>query len=241
MTLKQHFQIEFYKLKRPDFYIYAFIVVASFLLIPLVEKFITGKGVSMVSLIKAGGLVGNVLVIYGLIVALTREFYNNAVRKRILNGYSRQDLFISQLVIVALYIGSIVLAILVVIPIHWLVGGMSYAEYTAGMAFYKVIGSFLTLVCYGIFGSFLGVITGKAHWAILVYWGWGILEIPGGFLDMYNVSQGNPEVYKYFMPLSMFSKVQSYQLQEVGLLVALVLFLALFQGLSLFKFLKADF
>ena len=195
----------------------------------------------MVDLVRGAGKVGSILVIYGLIVAMTREFYNNVNRKRILNGYSRQDLFISQLVTVSLYVGFIILTVLVAIPFHWLLGGLSFEAYAEGMAFYMVIGSLLALVCYGILGSFLGVITGKPHWAILIYWGWGFVEMVGRFMDMYYMSQGRAEVFKYFMPLSIFSQVQAFQLQGIGLLVALVLFLALFQGLSLFKFLKADF
>ena len=241
MSLKQHFNIELYKLKRPDFYIFAFLVIAAFLLLPIIQKSFSRVDVKMVDLVESAGQIGSILVIYGLIVALTREFYNNVIRKRILNGYSRQDLFLSQMVTVTLYIGFIVLTVLVVIPVHWLFGSLSFAEYAEGMGYYKVIGSFLALVCYGILGSFLGVITGKPHWAILIYWAWGLLELAGRFMDMYNMAQGRAEIYKYFMPLSMFSQVQTYQLQEVGLLVALVLFLALFQGLSLFKFLKADF
>jgi len=241
MTFSQHYRIEIFKLKRPDFYIFAFLAVAPLFFLPIAEKYFTLNDVKMVDLVRGAGKVGSILVIYGLIVAMTREFYNNVNRKRILNGYSRQDLFISQLVTVSLYVGFIVLTVMVAIPFHWLLGGLSFEAYAEGMAFYMVIGSLLALVCYGILGSFLGVITGKPHWAILIYWGWGLVELAGRFLDMYNMAQGRAEVYKYFMPLSMFSQVQSYQLQEVGLLVALVLFLALFQGLSLFKFLKADF
>lgn len=241
MTLKQHFIIEIYKLKRTDYYIFSFLVIATFLLLPQVQQYFTYVPVKMVDLVESAGRIGSIFIVYGLIVALTREFYNNVNRKRILNGYSRQDLFISQLVTVSLYIGFIILTVMVAIPIHWLLGGQSFAAFTDGMAFYKVAGSFLALVCYGILGSFLGVITGKPHWAILIYWGWGVLELAGRFMDMYYMAQGRDEVFKYFMPLGMFSQVQAYQLQEIGLLVALVLFLALFQGLSLFKFLKADF
>lgn len=241
MTLKQHYHIEIYKLRRTDFYIYAFLVIAAFLLLPIIQKSFTMEDVKMIELVEAAGRLGSILLVYGLMVALTREFYNNVNRKRILNGYSRQDLFISQMVTVSLYIGFIILIILVVIPVHWFFGSLSFGDYAEGMAFYKVIGSLLALVCYGILGSFLGVITGKPHWAILIYWGWGLVELAGRFMDMYNMAQGRAEVYKYFMPLNMFSQVQAYQLQEVTLLAALVLFLALFQGLSLFKFLKTDF
>lgn len=241
MTLKQHFQIETYKLSRPDFYIFAFLVMATFILLPQAQQYFTNIPVKMVDLVESAGKIGSFFIIYGLIVALTREFYNNVNRKRILNGYSRQDLFISQLVIISLYIGFVMLTVLVAIPIQWLFGGESFASFTEGMALYKVAGSITAMICYGILGSFLGVITGKPHWAILIYWGWGFLELGGRFMDMYYMTQGKAAVFKYFMPLSMFSQVQAFQLQEVGLLVALVLFLALFQGFSLFKFLKADF
>ena len=241
MTFRQHYSIEIFKLRRPDFYIFAFLAVASFFLLPIAQKSFTLTNVMMVDLVSSAGQIGSVLVIYGLIVATTREFYNNVNRKRILNGYSRQDLFISQLVTVSLYIGFILLTVLVAIPFHWLLGGLSFGAYAEGMALYKVVGSILSLVCYGILGSFLGVITGKPHWAILIYWGWGLVELVGRFMDMYYMTQGRGAIFKYFMPLDMFSQVQSYQLQDMGLLVALVLFLALFQGLSLFKFLKADF
>lgn len=241
MTLKQHFQIEFYKLKRADFYIFSFLTVASLIFLGIAQQAFTGTNIKLVELVKGAGQVGSILIIYGLIVALTREFNNNANRKRILNGYSRQDLFISQLVTVSLYIGFIILTVLVAIPLLWLLGGESFAVFTEGMAIYKIAGSFLSLVCYGILGSFLGVITEKAYRAILIYWAWPFLEMVGGFIDMYYVTQGRAEVFKYFMPLNIFSQVQAFQLQEVGLLVALVLFLALFQSLSLFKFLKADF
>jgi len=241
MTLIQHFRIEVYKLRRTDFYIFAFLVMAAFIFLPQFQQYFTNLPVKMADLVESAGRIGSTFIVYGLIVALTREFYNNVNRKRILNGYSRQDLFISQVVIVSLYIGFVVMTVLVAIPIQWIFGGESFAAFTEGMAFYKIAGSLLALICYGILGSFLGVITGKPHWAILIYWVWGILEVAGRFLDMYYMTQGRAEVFKYFMPLSIFSQVQAFQLQEVSLLVALVLFLALFQGLSLFKFLKADF
>jgi hypothetical protein len=84
------------------------------------------------------------------------------------------------------------------------------------------------------------VITGKAHWAILIYWGWGIVEFAGKFLGFLAQAQGKTNIYQYFMPLNLFSQLQQFYLHDVGLLLTLVVMLMLFQGLSLFKFLKAD-
>jgi hypothetical protein len=239
MTFRQHFQIELYKLKRPDFYIFAALCLTAFIGLPIVMMNY-GQQSRMVDLVESAGKIGSIFIVYGLIVALTREFTNMTNRKRVLNGYSRQDLFISQIVVVGLYVTFVILAVIVALPIIFLLWEHDWSSYVEGMRGYKVVGSFLALLSYGILGSFLGVITGKAHWAILIYWGWGIVELAGKFLGFFAQAQGKTNIYQYFMPLNLFSQLQQFYLHDVGLLLTLVVMLMLFQGLSLFKFLKAD-
>ncbi|MBS9523719.1 hypothetical protein KIH41_13185 [Litoribacter ruber] len=233
MTLRQHLDIEFYKLNRPDYFIFFTILVISLVAFPIYGMIKLSPLFTLNEFFSIVNQVGTLAVVYGAIVAITREFTNGTNRKRIVNGYSRTDLFISKLVIVFYYVSTVV--VLTAFTLLALVAFKGSEVFINSFPIQKLMAVLAAIICYGLIGASLGAVTTKAHRAILIFWGIGFLEMALNILSLTH------PFAQFFRPLVSIGNFTSPEHLYTWHYIILGLFLAGLLGGSFLKFKRADF
>jgi hypothetical protein len=239
MTFLQMLKIEIYKLQRFDFYLFAGLYFLLIIAIPFGVNSIFGTAISAADSVKFMHMVSIKLMLFGTIVAIAREYTNNVNRKRLLNGYRRLELFLSQLITVGLYVSAILLLSLFAIPILSLIGG-GFSGFLE-VPWYWYAGLLLSNVAWGLFGMFLVNIFKRALWAILVYIGINFIEIPLKFIGQFQLASGGKDRMVYFAQMDLFNKVQTFESVNLMLIITLMVYLILYQVGSLWIIKKREF
>jgi hypothetical protein len=239
MTFVQLLKIELYKLQRFDFYLFVGLYLLLIIAIPFGVNSIFGNAISATDSVKFMHTVSVKLMFFGIIVAIAREYTNHVNRKRLLNGYKRLDLFLSQLITVGLYVTAIMILSLLAIPVLGLiVGGFSgFFE----IPWFWYAGLLLSNVAWGLFGVFLVNIFKKALWAILVYVGINFIEIPLKFIGQFQLASGGKDKMVFFAQMDLFNKVQTFEGLNLILIITLIVYLIIYQVGSFWIIKKRDF
>ena len=239
MTFAQLLKIEIYKLQRFDFYLFSGLYLLLILAIPFGLTSIFGNPISATDSVKFMHMVSIKLMFFGTIVAIAREYTGNVNRKRLLNGYSRHGLFLSQLIIVGLYVSVILLLSLFAVSILSLIGGgiSGFLE----TPWYWFAGLILSNVAWGLFAVFLVNIFKRALWAILVYIGINFIEIPLKIVGQFQLASGGKDKTVYFAQMDLFNKTQTFEGLNLMLILTLIMYLFLYQFVSLWIIKKRDF
>jgi hypothetical protein len=239
MSFFQMLKIEVYKLQRFDFYLFAGLYLILIIAIPFGVNSMFGNALSSPEAVRFMHMVSIKLMFFGTVIAASREYTNHVNRKRLLNGYSRLELFLSQLITVGLYVTAIMILSLLAIPILGLiVGGFSgFLE----IPWYWYAGLLMSNVAWGLFAVFLVNIFKRALWAILVYFGISFFEIPLKFIGQFQLASGGKDNMVFFAQMELFDKLQTFEGLNLTLSIALVVYLLLYQLGSLLIFKKTDF
>jgi len=239
MTFAQLLKIELYKLQRFDFYLFAGLYLLLIISIPFGISSTFGTAISATDSVKFMHMVSIKLMFFGTIVAIAREYANNVNRKRLLNGYRRHELFLSQLITVGLYVTAILLLSLFAIPILSMFGGR-FSGFL-DVPWYWYAGLLLSNVVWGLFAVFLVNIFKRALWAILVYVGINFIEIPLKFIGQFQLASGGKDKMVFFAQMDLFNKVQTFEGLNLILIITLMVYLILYQVGSLWIIKKRDF
>ncbi|WP_194975783.1 hypothetical protein [Aquiflexum lacus] len=239
MTFSQMLKIEMYKLQRFDFYLFAGLYLLLIIAIPFGVNSIFGNAISYTEAVRFMHLVSIKLMLFGTIIATSREYTNQVNRKRLLNGYKRHQLFLSQLITVGLYVSTIMILSLLAIPIlAMIVGGFSgFLE----IPWIWYAGLMLSNIAWGLFAVFLVNVFKKPLWAILAYFGLSFIEIPLKFVGQFQMASGGKDNMVYFAQMDLFNKFQTFEELNFALVIALIVYLLLYQFGSLLIIKRRDF
>ncbi|WP_373521055.1 hypothetical protein [Aquiflexum sp.] len=239
MTLPQMLKIEIYKLERFDFYLFAGLYLLMIIAIPFGVNSIFGNAISSTESVKFMHMVSIKLMFFGTLVAVSREYTNQVNRKRLLNGYRRHELFLSQLITVGLYVMAIMVLSLLSIPILGLIiGGFSGF---LDIPWFWYTGLLLSNIAWGLFAVFLVNIFKRALWAILVYFAISVIEIPLKIAGQFQLASGGKDNMVYFAQMELFNKFQTFEGLNFTLVIALIVYLLLYQFGSLLIIKRRDF
>lgn len=239
MTFLQMLKIDIYKLQRYDFYLFAGLYLLLIIAIPFGVNSIFGNAITSNEAVKFMHMVSIKLMLFGTIVAVSREYTNQVNRKRLLNGYKRHQIFLSQLITVGLYVSTIMILSLLAIPILGLIVGGFSGFLEIPWSWYA--GLMLSNVAWGLFAVFLVNIFKRALWAILVYFGLSFIEIPLKFVGQFQLASGGKDNMVYFAQMDLFNKFQTFEGLNFTLVIALIVYLLLYQFGSLLIIKRRDF
>ncbi|MDO9551301.1 hypothetical protein [Rhodonellum sp.] len=232
-------KIEVYKLARTDYYIFTGLFVLTNFVLPLVVGDLLLQNLNGQTLLGFYHSVATKFVFWGVIVAASREFDNNVNRKRLLNGYKRHELFISQVVLVALYVLSMLILAFVSLTGLSLITTGDFSFFI-GINAVSFLGFFLSLFAWGFFAVFLVNLFGRALWPILIYFALVFVEMILGLMGKLNEAQNGVDHLKYFRPMELMNDLYNLGGFPKGLILVLVIYLIVFQLTSFFILKKAD-
>lgn len=239
MNFDRLVKIEVYKLGRMDYYIFTGLFVLTNFVLPLVVGDLLLQNLDGPALLGFYHAVATKFVFLGVIVAASREFDNNVNRKRLLNGYKRHELFLSQLVLVALYaLSLLLLALGSLIGLSLITNGDF--SFFVGVDMVTFLGFFLSLLAWGVFAVFLVNLYGRALWPILMYFALVFVEMILGFMGKMNQSQNGVDYLQYFRPLELMNGLYNLEGFSTVLILVLVVYLIVFHLTSFFVLKKAD-
>jgi len=239
MTPSQLLRIEIYKLSRIDFYLFVGLFVIITLILPLTASKFALAGLNGPDLLNFMHTVVIRFMVLGVIIAAAREFSDGVNRKRLLNGYKRHELFLSQLIVVGIYSLSLVFMAIIGAVILSLYYFQNLELLLSPPAFWY-LGFWLSTFAYGLFAVFLVNLFGRALWPILMYFLLAFVESILKLLGMYTQAQFGVDRFTYFRPLDLMSDLFKFEGLGMGLIVAIAVYLLLFQGISLLILKKID-
>lgn len=239
MNFDRLVKIEVYKLARLDYYIFTGLFVLTNFVLPLVVGDLLLQNLDGPALLGFYHSVATKFVFWGVIVAASREFDNNVNRKRLLNGYKRHELFLSQLVLVGLYALSILLLALASLLGLSLITKGDFSFF-GGIDMVTFLGFFLSLLAWGVFAAFLVNLFGRALWPILIYFALVFVEMVFSLMGKMNEAQKGVDHLQYFRPMELMNDLYNLNGFSAVLILVLVVYLVVFHLTSFFILKKAD-
>ncbi len=239
MSLAQMLKIELFKIKRFDFYLFAGLYLFLIVAIPIGINAVFKQVLDGSNTLGFMHSVSIKLMLFGVIVAQAREYSNDVNRKKILNGYNRDDLFIAQLIIVGIYTLTILLLSLLAMPaIALALGGFSIYAQTPS---FWILGLVLSNLSWGVFATFLINIFKRPLWAVLAFLGYVFIEFIFKILGQFQEEKHGWNLLIYFSPMELFNRLNTFENLTLGLLLTIVGYVLVFQLVSLFILKRRDF
>ncbi|WP_226391156.1 hypothetical protein [Penaeicola halotolerans] len=208
MSTLQLLKIEWYKLQRLEVYI---ILALYFLLITAISFFSTvfqidaGRSAEAVFtpdfFLQVSASIGTLLIVIMVMLTISRERTNQSNRKRLINGYTRDDIYTAQFIQVKLVWGLFLVTWLLTAFCSALFVGLNpisfFGDFTTGQ-FLGVVFGFLAK---GILAAFWITLMGKVILGLVLYFAWSVLET---ILDLIAkvsaTASGNSNNISNFLP-----------------------------------------
>jgi len=157
-----------------------------------------------------------------IIYITSREFANNTIIRSIYEGFSRKELFVGKLAVLAILTLFVFLLTRIILMVLFLVKGYSFNTISFMLLNYHfVIAELFSCFSLGLFGIMLSSLVKNLYWSIGLFIAWGYFEY---LLQMFSFMTPFQEMANYLPLYVMTAIYRTLRFNEFGLLQLFYLF-----------------